>query len=157
MAPDDRSEKLPNGWTRETTIRIDRDGRFWHDGEPFEHDRLAKTFAGWLDIDPESGRYVLRNAIHWVFVEADDTPLVVTSVRVDGDRVELALSDETTETLAVETLRIDEDDIPYADVRGGKFPARFSRAAAFALGEWLEGRKVAPKRVARGTGRQRLS
>jgi uncharacterized protein len=144
-------EKLPNGWTRETTIRIDRDGRFSHDGAPFAHDRLSKTFAGWLDVDPASGRYILRNAIHWVFVEADDAPLVVTSLRVDGDRVELALSDETTEPLAVETLRIDEDDVPYADVRGGKLPARFSRPAAFALGEWLEG-KSPPKRVARGEG-----
>jgi hypothetical protein len=150
------AENLPFGWSRETTIRIDRDGHFWHEGQKFEHDGLAKAFASWLDVDPESGRYILRNSIHWVFVAADDAPLVVTEARPDGDGLVLALTDGTSEPLAPETLRIDGDDVPYADVRAGKLPARFSRRAAFVLGEWLLGNpEIVPRRVPRGEGAAR--
>jgi len=149
-------EVLPFGWSRETTIRIDREGRFWHEGQRFEHPGLAKAFASWIDVDPESGRYILRNSIHWVFIAADDAPLVVTETRPDGDGLTLVLTDGTTEPLATETLRIDEDDVPYVDVRDGKLPARFSRRAAFELGEWLVAHPdITPRKVRRGQGAQR--
>ena len=149
------AENLPPGYSRETTIRIDRDGRFWHDGQPVEHRGLQSAFSGWIDVDPESGRYILRNKIHWVFVEADDAPLVVQRVQ-PGAPPTLELSDGSSEPLAATTLRIDGDEVPYCDVRGGKLPARFSHSAAFTLGEWLlEHPEVQPARVAAGQGAAR--
>src|SRR5687767_4482592 len=118
----------PWPFTRETTIRLDRDGVFWHDGQRVEHPGLARAFASWLDIDPDSGRYILRNSIHWVYITVEDAPFQVRAL--DGD--DLLLSDGTREPLDRSTLEY-RGDIPYCRVKNGRFPARFSRGAAFAL------------------------
>ncbi len=125
--------------TRESSIRVDRDGRFWHDGVRVDHEGLAQGFARWIAWDEAHARHVLRNAMDWCWVHVDDAPLVVwaASVREDGEVV-LALSDGTREPLDASTLRIDPDDVPYCDVRGGTLEARFLPAAAFALLERAE-------------------
>jgi hypothetical protein len=136
-------------FTRESTIRIDAQGGFWHDGQRVAHPGLAEAFARWLDVDAETGRYIVKNAINWVYVTVDDAPLVVRGV--DADLV-LSLSDGTREPLARESLRLDADDVPYCDVRGGKLPARFLPQAAFALLERLGPEAAQVRRVARGAG-----
>jgi hypothetical protein len=150
----------PFPFSRESSIRIDREGGFWHDGRRIEHAGLARAFATWIDIDAETGRYILKNAINWCFIAVEDAPLLVRGLDPAGM---LALSDGSREPLLPGTLRIDEDDVPYCDVKGGKLPARFGRDAAFALLEQLQtdaagglsfrGRPV--RRVARGAGAQR--
>ena len=120
--------------SRESKIRIDREGYFWHEGERVEHAGLAQGLASWLAVDQATGRYILRNAMDWCFITVDDAPLVVRSATISQDKpAVLALSDGTTEALAPETLRIDPDDMPYCNVRGGTLPARFGRSAAFTL------------------------
>jgi hypothetical protein len=120
--------------SRETRIRIDRDGRFFHEDDPITHDTLTRALASWVDVDPDTGRYILRNSVNWAYVTVEDAPLVVHSLTAtpDGD-VLLALSDGTTEALDPNTLRLDADDVPYCDVRRGALPARFTRPARFAL------------------------
>jgi hypothetical protein len=152
---------IPFGLSRETKIRIDREGRFWNEESPITHEALARSLAGWVDVDPESGRYILKNSVNWAFVTVEDAPLVVKVF--DKTAAEVTISDGTTEPLDVATLRLDADDVPYCDVRGGKLPARFSRNAAYALLEdaqveadgrvLVDGREV--KRVPRGAGATR--
>ncbi|HJZ87061.1 MAG TPA: DUF1285 domain-containing protein [Polyangia bacterium] len=125
-------------FTRESKIRIDRDGHFWHEGARVEHPGLARAFARWIALDSETGRYILKNDVDWCFVTVDDAPLVVRALDAE---MRLHLSDDETEPLDPKTLRIDENDVPYCDVRGGTLPARFSRAGAFAL---LERARPAP-------------
>jgi uncharacterized protein len=157
------SDAPPFPFSRETTIRIDAQGVFWHDGQQVTHPGLATSFARWLDVDPDTGRYVLRNSINWAFITVEDAPLVVRSAAVDATgALALSLSDGTTEPLRPETLRLDPDDVPYCDVRGGRLPARFLPQAAFALLERLrfEGDDaflgdVPVRRVARGEGARR--
>ena len=154
---------IPFGLSRETMIRIDRDGRFWTEESPITHEALARSLAGWVDVDPESGRYILKNSVNWAFVTVEDAPLVVRAFDREGTQV--TLSDGTTEALDAATLRLDTDDVPYCDVRGGKLPARFSRSAAYALLEdakleddgrvLVGGREV--RRVPRGEGGRRRS
>jgi len=143
----------PFPFTRETTIRIDEHGAFHHDGQPVSHPGLARAFASWLDVDPESGRYILKNSINWAFVTVDDAPLVARAARAEGDDLVLELSDGSSEKLDVASLRVEPGDVPYCDVRGGKLPAKLLPGAAFALFEWL-GDREAP-RVARGEGARR--
>jgi hypothetical protein len=159
------TEPPPPGaiFSRESTIRVDRDGRFWHDGARVDHPGVARAFASWIDVDPATGRYVLRNQINWCYVTVEDAPLVVRSVEIDPTgRMQLHLSDGATEALDGATLRLDEDDVPYCDVRGGRLPARFLPQAAFALLERLESTPAGPRlqgvlvrRVARGAGSRR--
>jgi hypothetical protein len=146
--------------SRETKIRIDRDGRFWNEGTLIVHEALSRSLAGWVDIDPESGRYILKNSVNWAFVTVEDAPLVVRALL--PERL-LALSDGTMEGLDIATLRLDADDVPYCDVRGGKLPARFGRTAAYALLEnarveddgrvFVDDREI--PRVPRGEGGKR--
>lgn len=150
--------------SRETDIRVDRDGAFWHEGTPVTHPGLRTALARWLDVDPESGRYILKNAVQWCFLQVDDAPLVVTSIVRAKDGITVHLTDDTTERLDAATLRIDAGDVPYATVRGGKLPARFARAAAYALLDGARedaghvvvdvgGRELAVPRVAKGAAR----
>src|SRR5690242_707785 len=98
----------PFRFTRESRIRIDRDGYVWHEGEKVVHDKLARALASWVAIDPETDRYVLRNPLDWCIITVDDAPLVVRSVRVhDGSRFEVELSDGSVEALDLATVRID--------------------------------------------------
>ena len=120
-------------FTRESRIRVDREGHFWHEGARVEHPGLARSFARWLTVDPETGRYVLKNDVDWCFVTVEDAPLVVRSIEMGEQGATLALSDGTREPLDPATLRLDEDDVPYCDVRGGSLPARFLPQPAIAL------------------------
>lgn len=153
----------PFRFTRESRIRIDRDGYVWHEGEKVLHDKLARALASWVAVDPETDRYVLRNPLDWCFITVDDAPLVVRSVRPASSSYELELSDGSIEPLDPATLRIDADDVPYCDVRGGTLPARFGRNAAFVLLEHVRadrdryqldvgGHPYAIRRVGHGEG-----
>lgn len=129
----------PYPFSRESKIHIDRAGRFWHEGELVEHEGLARAFATWVRWDDESQRFQLRNELDWCWITVEDAPLVVSSASVlDDGRVRLSLSDGSTEMLALETVRIDGDDVPYCTVREGALDARFLQAAAFSLLEHAE-------------------
>jgi hypothetical protein len=127
-------QEPPFSFSRETDIRIDAEGRFWHEGTPVTHERLARALASWIDIDPETGRYILKNKLQWAFIRVDDAPIVARSAAVvdDGAAIDLSLSDGTRERLDPSTLLL-KGDVPYCRVRGGKLPARFSPQAAFVL------------------------
>jgi hypothetical protein len=130
----DKLPPYPPGLSPETNIRIDREGRFWSEGQPVVHEGLERALASWLGVDPDTGRWILRNSVNWCYVTVEDTPLVVRRLEVGGaGELLVALSDGTTEPLDLTTLRVDGDDVPYCDVKERRFPARFSRAAAFAL------------------------
>ena len=123
----------PFRFTRESRIRIDADGRVWHEGERVLHEGLARALASWVDFDDATGRYVMRNSLDWCFVTVDRTPLVVRSVVPRGDSFELELSDGSAEPLRPETLRVAPDGAVFAYARGGALLAGFDRSAAFAL------------------------
>lgn len=125
----------PFVFSRESTIRIDVDGRVWHDGERIENPRLAESLAGWIAWDDASERWILKNSMSWCYVTLDGTPLVVRSARVlDGEpAVQVDRSDGERERVGFEHLRVDPEGAVYAYVRGGALLARFDRAAAFAV------------------------
>jgi uncharacterized protein len=121
------------GLSRESRIRRDREGRWFDGGVAVTHRAIAGAFDRWIDR-ADDGRYILRNAINWVYVEIEGPPILVKTahVREDG-MIDLALSDETDERLHPETLRVDGEGALWCDVRGGKMPARFTRVAQLAL------------------------
>jgi len=135
----------PFSFSRETDIRIDADGHFWHEGTRVTHERLQRALASWIDVDPETGRYILKNQVQWCFIQVDDAPLVVRSAQVtgDGSALDLSLSDGTRERLDPASLRL-VGDVPYCRVRGGKLPARFAPQAAFVLLERVSEEDTGP-------------
>ena len=139
--PLDWSGKAPFPFTRESTIRLDAEGRFFHDGALVEHPGLAHAMHTWISRHPNDGRYVLENGWDWCYLTVDDTPFVIRAAHVDGDSLIATLSDGTTERLAPSGLRVGDDGSLRCEVRagakGGPYPARFDRHALVSLGERL--------------------
>jgi hypothetical protein len=127
----------PSGTSRESTIRLDREGRFWHDGEIVEHASLARAFATWIARHPDDGRLILTNGYDWTYFTADDAPYFVDALRIESDGAILCLFDGSEEPLDPGTLSVGEDGVVYARVKGGTFEARFTRHAQTALAPLL--------------------
>jgi hypothetical protein len=146
MRPADHPEffrfPAPEGRSRESSIRLDAEGRFWHDGRPVEHDGLAAALRRWISRHPDDGRFILTNGYDWTYFTVDDAPYQVQAVRPEPGRVVLVLSDGTEEPWEPETTRVagggqGGGDGLYASVKasaaGGPFEARFSRHAQSSL------------------------
>ena len=87
----------PEGRSRESTIRLDAEGQFFHEGERVTHPGLATALHTWISRHPKDGRYILANGYDWTYFTVDDAPYVVRSARVEADRVVLVLSDGSEE------------------------------------------------------------
>jgi hypothetical protein len=126
---------------RRSGIRIDREGRFIHEGEEVRHEGLRRALFRWLDTEPD-GRVVLRlDARRFAYIEVDDTPLVARAARIEGagerEHALLALSDGAEEILDPATLDVDDAGVLRARVRGGRLAARLATGAVAALAERL--------------------
>jgi hypothetical protein len=127
----------PPGRSRESSIRLDREGRFFHDGELVRHPGMARAFASWLARHPDDGRYILQNGYDWTYLHVEDTPFFVESVRVEPEGFRLLLSDGSEEPLEPRGVAVRGGAL-VAAVKGGAFEARFLRGAQLALGEYLD-------------------
>ncbi len=145
MKPGDHPEffrfPAPEGRSRESTIRLDAEGRFHHEGHLVEHPKLAEAFHTWIARHPDDGRYILTNGYDWTYFIVDDVPYFVRSVRdVDGDAI-LVLSDGSEEPLDPATVRPGARGDLYLqvkrDAKGGPFDAKLTRFAQTQLGPFL--------------------
>ncbi|HTQ03092.1 MAG TPA: hypothetical protein VMI54_04520 [Polyangiaceae bacterium] len=128
----------PPGRSRESTIRLDAHGRFFHDGEPVVHPGMARAFASWIARHPDDGRYILTNGWDWSYFTVEDVPFFVEAVRDDAGRPVLVLSDGTEEALDPVSLHTAGDGALSLGVKQGAFAARFRRTAQLELARWLE-------------------
>lgn len=127
----------PEGRSRESGIRLDADGRFWHQEHLVEHPGMARAFASWLDRHPDDGRFILSNGYDWSYLEVDDVPFFVASLRRSGALLLITLSDGSEEPLALDALRWGEREAVYTLVKGGRFEARFTPSAQLGLEPFL--------------------
>jgi hypothetical protein len=128
----------PPGTSRESTIVLDREGRFSHDGQRVEHPALEKALRSWISLHPDDARPILTNGYDWCYFRAEDTPLFVDAVVPGpGGTATLRLFDGTEEPLHPEALSVGEDGVVYASVRGGTMEARFLRHAQTGLAPFL--------------------
>ncbi len=116
------------------SIRIDKEGRWFFQGEEITHRRTYLLYNRHLTRD-EAGRIILKIGQEICPVEVEDAPFVIKTLElIPAEQgglksVELILNDESREPLVPETLRIAPNHIPYCRVRRGMFEARFSRGA----------------------------
>jgi uncharacterized protein len=124
--------------TREDSgLRLDRTGRWWHDGEPIEHPRIVEAFNRGLTVTPE-GRYRLEFGGDWCFVEVEDCGYTVLAVEAAEGGLALRLSDRTAEWLEPRTLALDAEGVLTCRVKAGLARARLSRPAHLAVASALE-------------------
>jgi hypothetical protein len=138
-ADDERAAWLEE--IRRSGIRVDREGRFLHEGAEVTHEGLKRALYRWLDrLPPPDGRYVLRlDERRFAYLEdVEDTPLVARAARIDpAGEVRLALSDGSEEPLDPGTLTVDDAGVLRAWVRGGRIEARLATSAAAVVGELI--------------------
>ncbi len=131
MPPDDAALELLRS---RSGLSIDEEGRFLHRGEPITHARTLDVLWRSLERAPD-GRWLVRVGRESGYVSVAETPWVVRALAdgaADAAPV-LLLSDGSEESLDPATLRTGSDGILRCTVRRGE-PARFGRAAQFALG-----------------------
>ncbi len=145
MKPIDHPEffrfPAPAGRSRESSIRLDGNGAFTHEGEPVRHPGLAQAMHTWIRRHPDDGRFILSNGYDWTYFTVSDAPFTVRSVRQDGDALVLGLSDATEEAWVPADTRTGPDGALYARVKrayaGAPFEAKFTRHAQTALEPFL--------------------
>ena len=107
-------------------LRLDKEGRFWHRGDPIEHARTQAVLHQGIHRAPD-GRWATRIGKDWAYLEVEDAALWVR--RIEDGYVQLA-SGEWVEFDPV-TLAAGADDALYIRVRGER--ARLTRVAQLAL------------------------
>ncbi len=131
----------PEGRSPESTIRLDGEGRFWHEQLLVEHRKLAAAMHTWISRHPDDGRYILTNGYDWTYFTVEDAPYTVRSLRVDDGAPVLLLSDGTEEAWDPSKSRLGKDGAVYTHVkagaRGGPFDAKFTRHAQTELAPLL--------------------
>src|SRR4051812_42595645 len=147
----------PEGRSRESTIRLDGEGRFFHDDALVEHPKLRDALHTWISRHPDNGRYILTNGYDWTYFIVEDVPYFVRSLRAeDGDAI-MVLSDGTEEPLDPSNVRANERGELYlkvkAGAKGGPFDAKLTRFAQTQLAPFLE--EAGPDQVVLVTKRGR--
>lgn len=136
----------PAGRSRESSIVLEREGRFLHDGVPVAHPGMARAFASWLARHPDDGRYILDNGYDWTYITVEDAPFFVLALAGPADHEpgaqgrrppNIELSDGSFEELDPERLWLGPQDALYTDVKAGAFQARFTRSAQLGLADYL--------------------
>ncbi len=120
-------------------IHIDSEGIWFYKRVEMSRRDIIALFYQHLTQD-ESGAYFIKIGPQRYPVDVEDTAYVVWSLDwKDADTgIVLHLSDYTIELLDPATLRIGAESIPYCKVKGGRFDARFSRAAYYSLAGQIE-------------------
>jgi uncharacterized protein len=133
----------PEGRSRESTLRIDARGRFWHEERLVEHPGLLAVLHSWISRHPDDGRYILTNGYDWTYFTVEDAPYVVRSLRLEPTRVVLVLSDGSEADWEPESTRMGTEGALYARVKdtapGGPYEAKFTPHAQTSLAPLLIG------------------
>jgi hypothetical protein len=133
----------PEGASRESTIRLDGEGRFFHEGNLVEHPGLAAAMHTWIRRHPDDGRFILSNGYDWTYFTVEDAAYSVKRVAEQGGALWLELSDGTRERWDPRASRVGQGGALYAVVKrsqpGGDqpFEAKFTRHAQTELAPYL--------------------
>jgi hypothetical protein len=139
MKPGDHPEFFrfppPEGRSRESSIVLSKDGRFFHEGAPVEHLGMQRAFAAWLRRHPDDGRYILSNGYDWSYLTVEGPAYFVRSV-IGGEHPQLELLDGRSLPLDAKSLRCDEEGGLWLRLPDGQ-EARFTGSAQRELEPWL--------------------
>jgi hypothetical protein len=142
--PSRDNKRFGHGEIPPCMIYVDKDGKWFHKGAPIIHRDLLALFYKSLNVD-EHGQYIIKFKDQICRLDVEDTPYVVLTTdfvpdpsHEEKDRFVLNLIDDSQEDLVPETLWIGPGHVPYCKISGGKFKARFSRAAYYQLTQYLQ-------------------
>ena len=133
LAPEDWPGGIPP-----CLIHVDKEGRMWHEGAPMVHEGINQLLMAHVELDAE-GRYLIHFRGQRCFVEVEDTFFVVVRLEAetdgDGPAFFIVLNDGSREELDPGSLVQNDDNVLYARVKEGRFPARFLRPSYYQFAE----------------------
>lgn len=77
-------------WCGEIDILIARDGRWYHEGRPFQRHALVQLFSSLLRLEPD-GRHVLVTPAEKLGIRVEDCPFVAQLLESEGQGLERVL------------------------------------------------------------------
>ncbi|MBW1644826.1 MAG: DUF1285 domain-containing protein [Deltaproteobacteria bacterium] len=123
-------------------ISIDRQGRWWYEGNQIIHPEVLALFRRSL-VHESDGGYFIDYRGKRAPVEVAVCPFFITDVEASLDdagglrQVVLVLDDGSRETLAPAKLSLDGEGVLRTRVKDDRFCARFLPGAHFRLAEFL--------------------
>lgn len=117
-------------------LRIDKEGRWFHEGIEIVREDIRNLFSQHLVLS-DDGSYWVQIGNDECPVIVEDVPFVVLRVTKESEGgLVLLLNDGQMEPLIGTTLRFKNSNVPYCRVREG-LEARFSRPAYYQLAEFI--------------------
>ncbi len=118
-------------------IRIDKDGHWYYEDREIINPQILSAFCDALEKD-EDGRYRIVIEPEVCYVEVEDTPFVVASIRGDTrNGLSVLLNTAAVHKLDPATLSIGENNVMYCTLQDG-MRVRFTRAAYYTLALMME-------------------
>ncbi len=123
--------------TDNCTIKIDKEGKWYYRGLEIINPLVLRAFFEALETD-ERGRHRIVIGDELCYIEVEDTPFVISSIRGDQS-IGLYLRLNTLETYPLDPSRlcIGQDNVLYATLENG-MKVRFTRSAYYALAHMME-------------------
>lgn len=123
--------------TETCRINIDKEGKWYYQGQEIVNPLVLEFFSNALERD-EEGRYRIVLDQEICYLEVEDTPFVVASLRGEPETgLSVLLNTGYLYELDPESLCIGDDNVMYCTLPEG-MKVRFSRAAYYALAMMME-------------------
>lgn len=134
MTPTEWAEKLET-LRRSVDLRLDFEGRWYHEGDVFEHERLTALFNRGIDAHPESGEPIVHIGDRWCYFTAEDTPFIVRRLEATDAGLTAHLNNEEQWPVPSEGFEAAGDHV-YVQLTPQR-RARLDRNAQNRLWGWL--------------------
>lgn len=154
MHPSDLSNlSEKSGELYPSDIAVDVEGEWFYRGAKLVREDIIELFLNCVRLNPggPSGGgspFCIEWKQNLCSLDVADTPFVIARVDKVLQNTEESPKEEsillslkhlsTGEILDSSTLYVGRDNVLYCRIRGGIFPARFSRPAYYQLAEWIE-------------------
>lgn len=123
--------------TETCKIRIDKEGKWYYNENEIVNPLILESFCNCLEKD-EEGRYRIALGQEICYLEIEDTPFIVASLRGEPETgLSVLLNTGCLHELDPDTLCIGVDNVMYCTL-SDDMKVRFSRAAYYMLALMME-------------------
>lgn len=121
-------------------IRLDKDGNWFHNGQPFINKNIIEFFNRSINIT-EDGQHVIHYDRYTYPIVVDDAPIFVTGIWFKGfgkyEKINLNLSNGASELLDIHSIYYKNATL-YCRVCKGRLVAKFKHSPFYHLLERLD-------------------
>jgi hypothetical protein len=95
------------------SLKLSRTGEWWHEGRPFENQRLAALFHRSIVFDESLGSFVIRIGTQQAIFDLEDTALFVDAIEATETYTRVVLNDGRSFLLSAIPIFLGSEDQIY--------------------------------------------